>query len=270
MHGFGRRFVADDRDRDYLMRRMLPDARRLTLATRKTWGISPKALDQGRTGTCVGHAWRNFLRCAPVRLNKSGPSEFDIYRSAVAQDPFPGNDDESNLPDGHAGLDYGTTVRAGAEAVTSFGHLKSYVWAFALQPVVEWVLTEGPVVLGTNWYSSFQQPDAAGIVRIRPSASVVGGHAYLLRGVDTRRALARCSNSWGDAWGVSGEFLLPFRDLERLIHEDGEACSAVQKRLSPVQVMPPRTTAFVPGPARRRRSKARKGKSKGKAKKRAA
>ncbi|HSD52779.1 MAG TPA: hypothetical protein VLC47_01370, partial [Burkholderiales bacterium] len=78
-----------------------------------------------------------------------------------------------------------------------------------------------------------------------------------LRGVDTRRALARCSNSWGDNWGLSGEFLLPFRDLERLIHEDGEACSAVEKRLTAKTVVPKAAKAFVPpaGRAGRRRKK---------------
>jgi hypothetical protein len=106
------------------------------------------------------------------------------------------------------------------------------------------------VVLGTNWYSSFARPDREGIVRIEPKAKVVGGHAYLLRGVDTRRALARCANSWGDGWGLSGEFLLPFRDLERLILEDGEACSAVEKRLAAKAAKPKAARAFVP-PVRR-------------------
>jgi hypothetical protein len=239
------------------MRRMLPDARRLTLPTRKSWSINARALDQGETGTCVGHAWRNFLRCAPIRTEVSGPSAFDIYRSAVVKDTWADNDDEAQLADADPGLDFGTSVRAGAEAVTEFGRLKSYVWAFALQPAVEWVLTQGPVVLGTNWYSSMFRPDAEGIVRITPTATVEGGHAYLLRGVDTRKALARCSNSWGDDWGKSGEFLLPFRDLERLIHEDGEACTAVQKRLEARPVMPPPTRAFEPratGKSRRKRA----------------
>jgi hypothetical protein len=108
MPGFGRRFAADPRDRNYLMRRMLPDARTLTLPTRKTWGINKTALDQGNTGTCVGHAWRNFLRCAPIRTVRRDPSAFDIYRSAVLKDPWADNDDEANLPDGDSGLDVGT------------------------------------------------------------------------------------------------------------------------------------------------------------------
>jgi hypothetical protein len=257
MAGFGRRYAPDIRDSGYLMRRMLADARAVTLPARRTWGIHGKALDQGDTGTCVGHAWRNFLRCAPIRTERGGPSAFDIYRSAVLKDTWRANNDEAQLPDGDPGLDYGTSVRAGAQAVTAFGRLKSYVWAFELQAVIEWVLTEGPVVLGTNWYSSFARPDRAGIVRIEPKAKVVGGHAYLLRGVDTRRALARCANSWGDGWGLSGEFLLPFRDLERLIHEDGEACSAVEKRLAAKAVMPKAVKAFVP-PAGRRKTKRRR------------
>ena len=260
MPGFGRRFAPDDRDRNFLMRRMLTDARSLTLPPRKTWSISSTALNQGNTGTCVGHAWRNFLRCAPIRTERGGPSAFDVYRSAVLKDPWKDNDNEGQLPDGDSGMDSGTTVRAGAEAITSFGRLKSYVWAFALQPAVEWVLTMGPVVLGTNWYSSLSQPDAEGVVRITANAGVVGGHAYLWRGVDTRRALALCSNSWGDNWGRSGDFKLPFRDLERLIHEDGEACSAVEQRLQPKAVMPPAAKAFVAGSQPKGRKRSRQGK----------
>ena len=241
--GFGR-IAPPDRDKDemYLMRRALA-APGTALPIRKTWSINGRSLNQGQTGTCVGHAWRNFLRCAPLETEKSGPSPFDIYRSAVTLDEWSGNDDEEDLPDGDPGLDDGTSVRAGAKAVTEFKRLKSYLWAFALQPAVEWVLTKGPIVLGTDWWSSFQDPGAAGIIQIKPGAHVVGGHAYLWRGVDTKRGLALCTNSWGDDWGKSGEFYLPFRDLERLIADNGEACTAVQKRFDAKTTAPPRTSS---------------------------
>ncbi len=261
MPGFGRRFQADPRDHNYLMRRMLPQVSAVKLPTKKTWAIAKTALDQGNTGTCVGHGWRNFLRCAPIRTTKPDPSAFTIYREAVLLDPWKENDGEAKLPDNDPGLQSGTTVRAGAQALDARSLLKSYVWAFDLQTAVEWALTQGPVVLGTNWYSSFN-PDAEGIVHITPTAKVEGGHCYLWRGADTKRALALCSNSWGDGWGKSGEFYLPFRDLERLIHEDGEVCSAVQQRLKAHAVMPPLRGAFdakkegrgrKPAKARRRR-----------------
>jgi len=247
MSGYGRRFSADDRDRGFLMRRMLSDARRIALPARKTWRIASRALDQDPTETCVGHAWRNFLRCAPILTSALTPSAYDIYRAAVKLDEWPDNDGEARLPDGDPRLDSGTSVRAGAKALSKMGHLRSYVWAFSLQPGVEWVLTQGPVVLGTNWYTSFQRPDSEGIVWITPRARVDGGHAFLWRGADTRRALALCTNSWGDGWGRSGDFAIPFRDLERLIHEDGEVCTAVQQRLGAKEEMPPRPRTFAEG-----------------------
>jgi hypothetical protein len=238
--GFGR-LVPPDRDEDeqYLMRRRLA-APGTPLPTRKTWRIHPTALNQGKTGTCVGHAWRNFLRAAPVQLNAGGPSAFDIYRGAVAVDEWSSNDKEATLPDGDPRLKSGTSVRAGAKSVTAKGHLKSYLWAFALQPAIEWVLTEGPVVLGTDWWSSFEQPDDEGIVQIKANATNDGGHSYLWRGVDTKRGLALCTNSWGDNWAKSGDFYLPLRDLERLISDNGEVCTAVQQKVKAKSVTPPR------------------------------
>ena len=241
--GLGRLAPRDrDDDEQFLIRRALA-APGTPLPKRKTWRLSSKSLNQGDTGTCVGHAWRNFLRCAPLMTDKGGPSPFDIYRQAVALDEFRGNDNEANLPDGDPGLDFGTTVRAGAKAVMDFGRLQSYLWAFALQPAVEWVLTNGPVVLGTDWWSSFMEPDDEGIVEIKPNAKLIGGHAYLWRGVDTTRGLARCTNSWGDDWGQSGEFLIPLRDLERLIADNGEVATAVEKKYKAKSAAPPRQSA---------------------------
>lgn len=228
---FGRRPDPDPKDHNFLMRRKLT-APGTPLPTRKTWKIDGRSLDQGDTSTCVGHAWKNFLRCEPMRTSK-GPSPFDLYRAAVKADPWPENDAEGDLPDGDSGLSSGTSVRAGAEAVTTTGRLKSYLWSFTLQSTIEWVLQFGPVVLGTNWYSSMDDLDAAGIARIPQNARLEGGHAYLLRGVDTKKALALCENSWGEGWGKRGTFYLPFPELERLIHEEGEACTAIEKKLKP-------------------------------------
>lgn len=235
---FGRRYSPDERDRGYLIRRRLA-APGTVLPTRKTWRIAPPNLDQGNTGTCVGHAWSNFLRCAPIQTTtKKAPSQWDIYRGAVAKDVWSDNDDEQYLGDGDAGMDSGTSVRSGAEFVTEKGRLKTYLWAFTLQPALEFVLTEGPVVLGINWYSSFR-PDKEGIIKISPTADLQGGHAILWRGVDTKRGLARLSNSWGDSWGQSGDCWIPLRDLDRLISlEQGEACTAVEMKLKSQVVTP--------------------------------
>lgn len=237
-HGKGRRISKDDRDHGFLMRRMLA-APGTPLPARKTWRIASTALNQLRTSTCVGHGWDNFLRCAPIQTSKNVDQlRWDIYRLAVGLDEWKDNDNEAKLPNGDEGLSSGTSVRAGAEAVTKLGYLNSYVWSFDAQPVVEWLQSKGPVVGGFTWYTSMDDVSPEGIVRITPTARPDGGHCFCIRGVNTTRDLVLCTNSWGDDWGKSGEFWLPIRDLERLIHEDGEACSAVQQKLASKVTLP--------------------------------
>lgn len=225
MMQLGRRASPDARDYAHPIRRLLA-APGAELPTRKTWAIKPTALSQGSSSACVGHAWANFLRCAPIQSNADiDRVRWEIYDRATKLDEWLDNDNDTKRA-------FGTSVRAGAQALAAMGRLQEYLWAFDLQTAVEYVLLHGPVVLGTNWYTGLFTPDAKGICTIGPSDRVEGGHAYLLRGVDTRRALALCSNSWGDDWGSSGDFFLPFHVLERLIHEAGEACTAIEKRVS--------------------------------------
>lgn len=219
---FGRRFSKDDRDKQFhLLRRLAPPGE--VLPVKKLWKINSTALDQGKTGTCVAHAWCNFLRCEPDQTEEGiDQLRWEIYDRAILLDEFTDNDHDTDRQ-------MGTTIRAGAKAVTELGRLKSYLWAFELQPALEWVLTQGPIVLGTRWYSSMMRPNKEGIIKIKRFSRVEGGHAYLWRGADTRRGLADCCNSWGDGWGDSGDFKLSFRDLERLIHEQGECCTAIEQ-----------------------------------------
>jgi hypothetical protein len=230
--GLGRRHSPDERDRAFLLARRLP--KEIALPARKTWRIAAKSIDQGETGTCVGHGWFNFLRCEPIQTVKGAPSPFDLYRKAVKLDEWPENDGEATAPQDE--LQSGTSVRAGAEAVMGYGRLKSYLWAFTLQPALEFVLTQGPVVLGTDWPESFFSPDDEGIVRLGNRPRYVGGHCYLWRGADTKRGLAYCENSWGDSFGKSGGFYIPLRDLETLILRQGECCAAVESKLKPAKV----------------------------------
>lgn len=221
--GLGRLPSPDDRDRGYRAMRMIaapkPDMK-------TTWRFRGAVLDQGSTGTCVGHAWKHFKRCAPIETN-TGPSAFDIYDACTKVDVWSDNDNDT-------ARQFGTSVRAGAQVLTEQGRLKSYVWAFTLAEATMFLLDEingGPMVLGTNWYGSMFTPNAEGFVKI-VGTDIAGGHAYLLRGIDMRRGVAALVNSWGVGWGKKGHFYMALETLERLITEDGEACAAIEQRLT--------------------------------------
>lgn len=223
----GRRRHEDPRDHDFPMRAFLAQSVE-PLPAKKVWTISSVHLDQGPTGTCVGHGWRNFLRCSPIRTTAEHPSAWDIYKKAILLDPWKDNDYEAQYPDGDSRLESGTTVRAGAQAVVEFHKMQGYSWAFDLATTSQWLRSKGPVVIGVNWYDSMYEPDAQGVIRIRPGARVSGGHCVCLRGDDMNKGMARGIQSWGK-WGpLLGDFFIPHEDLERLIHEGGDVCTAIQ------------------------------------------
>lgn len=219
----GRRFAPDPRDRDYPLRQAVPR----NLTGRRYWWDSGAWLDQGFTGTCVGHGWAHWVEDSPI-TPEGTIDPYGIYRDACLIDEWTENDDQ--------GLDWGTSVRAGAKVLVSRGVCSGYLWAFDLQTLIDAVLSKGPVVVGTNWYDSMFEPrsakDAAGNTRqmllIDADAQVVGGHCYVLNGVDTEARVFRVKNSWGRNWGANGRASIRFGAMERLLLEDGEGCMAQQ------------------------------------------
>lgn len=212
MPEFGRLEAPDTRDRMYLMQLQA------TLRTQMFWITGP-VLDQGDEPACVGFAWKQFLQTTP-RRTLVGPSGQVIYQEAQHVDEWEGN--------AYAG----TSVRAGAKVLTSRGHLTEYIWGFDVPSLQNYVLTRGPVVLGTNWYQGMSTPDKNGWVY--PTGSITGGHAYVACGYSSARSAFRCMNSWknhdGTWWGQNGKFWLHKDELARLLQDGGEGCSAIEKR----------------------------------------
>jgi len=70
-----------------------------------------------------------------------------------------------------------------------------------------------PVVFGFTVYESFESPDVArtGIMPI-PSRNekVLGGHAVMAVGHDSKRRFLLIRNSWGPEWGQKGYFWMPY------------------------------------------------------------
>jgi len=137
-----------------------------------------------------------------------------FYTECQRNDEWPGEDYD------------GTSVRASGRVLTQLGLVDAYHWAFNLTDVIDAVLSTGPVVMGTDWYTGMFEPDSMGMVE--GTGIVVGGHAYLLYGVNTLSRIATCRNSWGLDYGLSGTFRMSFDLLEELILSNGEAMLATE------------------------------------------
>lgn len=187
------------------------------------WDAGP-SLDQGNTGTCVGHAWAHYSHDGPV-VN-GDVDAIDLYVRATELDEWRENDPFTDRGGTvQANLQFGTSVRAGAKALRERGVIGSFWWAKNLTDVVHALLNVGPVVVGTDWYESMFRTDLNNAMW--RAGDVVGGHAYLLNGVDTDRKMVRVKNSWGRRWGREGSAWMYVWDFEYLL-DGGEACLAVE------------------------------------------
>jgi C1A family cysteine protease len=220
-YGLGRHAAPDERDKLHPLRALLPS--RVALPESKHWVTGP-VLDQGATGSCVGHAWAGWLTASPMRT-KNGPSPYQIYRECVVLDEWAANDMEANLSDTE--LQWGTSVRAGAKALEARGHIQEYLWAFDLDTIKRYVLLRGTVVMGTDWYTGFFEPNSKGFVK--PTGIIEGGHAYVCNGYSKIQKAFRCLNSWGPAWGQKGRFWIAEDVMAQLLKDGGEAASAIEK-----------------------------------------
>lgn len=232
MPGLGRLFAPDVRDGRFLLREH-PRTQQVALRLpAKTWPMFSLPLDQGNTGTCVGHGWRHLLTAVPVVVRPNlPPSAFDIYDWATQLDEWTDNDHDAERQ-------YGTSVRAGAKALQTQGKVGEYRWTNEVDEAADWIAgvdaqgkaIGGPVVIGINFYASMFDLDSEGYMRIAPNTVLSGGHCMLLLGWNQERGAFRGLNSWGVSWGQRGRFWLDGDTARRLFTEDGEICVATEAR----------------------------------------
>lgn len=215
----GRLISPDTRDRNYPIRALLSASPPPAI---KYWWSNGTWFNQGQTGTCVGHGWAHWIEDGP-RTWPGQVDPFAIYRAAVTLDEWPEND--------HGDLDFGTSVRAGAEAVVAMGRATEYRWAWDVHTLMQTVMELGPVVIGVNWYGDMFEPDAKGLIKV--GGWIEGGHCVEVNGGNDFKELARIKNSWGRDWGRNGHAYISYSDLDRLIREDGEACIAIETPRAP-------------------------------------
>lgn len=211
MSRLGRLYVADERDAAYPLRQALVLPPKLPVW--KQWCQGKPVLDQGNFPHCVAYAWKDLLMASPIRQGHQVDA-VDVYHQAQLIDEWPGENYD------------GTSVRAGAKVMQSKGFIGNYLWAANMEEIKHWVLTTGPVVMGTNWYSGMSEgvwdPHRNGYW-ILPQGSLDGGHAWLINGYSLIRHAFRMVNSWGQ-WGENGKAWIGEEHVAQLLLEQGEAC----------------------------------------------
>lgn len=221
---FDRRVEFDERSRLFAIRTEIDAALPLrSFSWTMPEPLRALPLDQGREGACVGFACANELAARPWADGAiNNRHARDLYHRARQLDEWPGEDYE------------GTSVLAGMKALMETGRIREYRWAFGLNDLKMAVAYKGPAVLGLNWYTGMMRPESDG--RIRPTGYVEGGHAILMakvRGPRYSQGAMRNTNWVWNSWGRAGgwpEGYLTDDDLERLLHERGEAAIPVIRR----------------------------------------
>jgi hypothetical protein len=217
---FGRhRQPADYRDHrliDYIT----PAKRAAALTiTEQEWTVN-RLLDQGATPHCVGYAWAHFGISTPVIQDWFSIQAENLYYLC-------------KVIDGEPGRENGTYTRSGVQAFMQIGaKLKDsvYAWAGNVSEVVTWVLTTGPVVTGTSWFSGMYSP-VNGLVKV--GGDYVGGHEWVINGANTVSQLFKCTNSWGTDFGIGGQFYISFSDYAYLLANGGDACTTAEVSAAP-------------------------------------
>lgn len=220
--------VYDHRDfrlSDYITPEMRRKAAELVS---KDWDVA-RILDQGSTPHCVGYAWAGFGISLPV---------FDDWKEEMGEKIYY----QAKVYDGEPNQENGSSTRSGVRAFMDFGHLEANTYAFAtsIDDIITWVLTMGPVITGTDWYDEMFYPDENGIIRV--GGYLVGGHEWMICGVDRSKALFHCVNSWGTSYAIGGKFYIGFSDYEVLFNNQGDAVTALEV----VDPIPPPPSGCMP------------------------
>lgn len=206
----GRHIQHDSRSRQYAF-----DTAGITVADVRHLRNMP-VFDQGDIGSCTGNAAVGCLGTDPLFAKL--PLHPDLTEAlALKTYQIATTLDEDR--DAYPPVDTGSTGLAAAKALQQQGLIVGYQHTFTFEAFLK-ALRMFPVMLGINWYSSFDKPLDNGLIRISHTAQVRGGHEVYADEIVGQHI--GFTNSWTSAWGRQGRAYLSFDDVERLLSEKGD------------------------------------------------
>lgn len=186
------------------------------------WQRQIPVFDQGNLGSCTGNAAIGAVGTSPlwsssITTSLDEETAVAIYSAGTRLDSEPGE---------YPPTDTGSDGLSVAKACKTAGLISGYTHATSLNEMLS-ALQTGPVIVGVNWYNSFDNTDSQGLVSLPANASVRGGHEFEVLGMDLNKQLFTCVNSWGAGWGVNGYFYMTFTTMSRLLNEDGDCTQLI-------------------------------------------
>ena len=186
------------------------------------WAV-PRILDQGANGTCVSAGTLGACDCDDESHVDSKFTSADIipfFKTIAGAGP---------LPDG------GAEVREGLKAAKAAGYISAYSLLTSAAQIKDWQEKHGPVVVGADWMSSMDAPNAGGYVTF--GGTVRGGHCFYGNGDLLGQDFV---NSWGSGWADGGHFYMTDAEFAKMQNGDFEAWAIVQA--APAPPTPPTPT----------------------------
>jgi hypothetical protein len=185
-----------------------------------TWHRRAPIWSQGPIGACTCFAGAGVLmtgdnadKLAAMGVVLTPNDALELYKSATRLDNIPGH---------WPPTDTGSSGLGAAKAMRARGLIKRYKHCFSTASMQR-ALMRKPVMVGWNWYDSFNKPRGLNAVcEISPDAAVEGGHEVGVIAWDDDAKEFVLANSWGDSWGWKGYFRVTYETADRLMHEKGD------------------------------------------------
>ena len=195
--------IHEERPKDYefLARMAFPQLRQVRERKTILHTMFAPPIDQGQTGTCVGHGAKHKLLMTPRRIVE-GRSAVDWYLDFIRRDQWADND--------WGDLQSGTSLDAAGKGLLAAGYIESYHHIFDFEEFEDYtagVDASGkhigdPVLLGIPWPSNWFRTDDAGYLP-KPSGRWSGGHCVVTGGNSVEDGHIPFPQSWGHrTWGA--------------------------------------------------------------------
>lgn len=181
-------------------------------------GVTNQGASTDGVNGCTGFSIANLGALTPIINMREFAAGAAIYKLA--------RQIERTYPQ-----DVGATTRGSLKAAQQLGLIKNYYFARSLDEIEFYIRSRGPVVFASDWYYDMFKPGKG--FYLSPTGQNMGGHQYILYGVDARDRKARVwyvESSWDVTWADNGTARMDDSVAQYLYQSRGECAGVTEIR----------------------------------------